>query len=91
MGGLLDPALLLDKQVIAVARSVFCRLWLVHQIEIICPFLKKKDLAKVIHALVTLSTGYCNILYMELAAFGDITDATECGTECGFIYAEGSQ
>lgn len=43
---LLDPSFLLDKQVMAVAKSAFAQVW---------PFLAQKDLATVTYALGTWS------------------------------------
>lgn len=51
LGVVLDLALLLDKQVGAVARSAFYQLWLVRQLW---PLLGPRDLTTVTHTLVTL-------------------------------------
>ncbi|KAF7251593.1 Apoptosis-resistant E3 ubiquitin protein ligase 1 [Varanus komodoensis] len=50
LGVLLDPEPSLEAQVMAVARSAFLQLWLIHQL---CPFLENDCLATVTHALVT--------------------------------------
>ncbi|XP_053169630.1 uncharacterized protein LOC128353010 [Hemicordylus capensis] len=63
LGVLLDPALLLEAQVEAVARGAFAQFRLVRQLR---PFLKKADLATVTHALVTSRLNYCNTLYVGL-------------------------
>ncbi|XP_053106346.1 uncharacterized protein LOC128325025 [Hemicordylus capensis] len=63
LGVLLDPALLLEAQVEAVARGAFAWLRLVRQLR---PFLEKADLATVTHALVTSRLDYCNALYVGL-------------------------
>lgn len=55
LGVLLDPNLLLDKEVATRARDSFHQLWLVSQQW---PFLGKKDLVIVVHALVT-TTSMC--------------------------------
>lgn len=60
---LLDPALLLDKQSVAVARSAFYHLWLICKLR---PFLENKNLITVTHALVISSLDYCYELYMGL-------------------------
>lgn len=60
LGVHLDPVLLLDKQVAAVAtaQSTFYQLW---------PFLEKKSLATDTHTLVTSSLDDCNLLCMGLS------------------------
>ena len=63
LGVLLDSALSLDAQVLAVARSAFAQLKVVCQLR---PFLGMSDLAMVTHALVTSRLDYCNTLYMGL-------------------------
>ncbi|KAF7239998.1 Pro-neuregulin-1, membrane-bound isoform [Varanus komodoensis] len=63
LGVLLDPELSLEFQVVAVARSAFLQLRLIHQL---CPYLNKHSLATVIHALVTSHLDYCNPLYVGL-------------------------
>lgn len=63
LGALLDLALLVDQQVTAVARSVFYHLWQVYQLR---PFLGKKDLFTITHALETTRLDYCNALYVGL-------------------------
>lgn len=52
-----------DAQVVAVARSAFYRLRLVHQLQ---PFLNKKAVTMVTHAWVTPWLDDCNVLYMGL-------------------------
>ncbi|KAF7250284.1 Band 4.1-like protein 4A [Varanus komodoensis] len=63
LGVLLDPELLLDTQVTAVARSAFHQLQLIHQL---CPYLEDNCLATVTHALVTSRLDFCNMLYVGL-------------------------
>ncbi|KAF7251321.1 MAP3K7 C-terminal-like protein [Varanus komodoensis] len=63
LGELLDPELSLEAQVMAVARSAFLQLRLIHQLR---PFLENDCLATVTHALVTSRLGFCNTLYMGL-------------------------
>lgn len=55
----MDVVLLLDKQVVAVARSAY------HQLRLVCQmhhFLIKKDLVTVIHTLFTSRLDYYNLL-----------------------------
>ena len=59
----LDLSLNLDIQILAVDRSAFAQLKLVHQL---CPFLERSDLAMVTHALVTCPVDCCNTLYVGL-------------------------
>lgn len=63
LGFLLDLALLLDKQVVAVTGGgrAFLQLWLVRQLH---PFLEKKDLAIVARLLVTSRLSYRNTFYV---------------------------
>ncbi|XP_062818981.1 probable RNA-directed DNA polymerase from transposon BS isoform X1 [Anolis carolinensis] len=63
LGVLLDSSLALDAQVSAVAGRAFAHLKLVRQLR---PYLKKSDLATVVHALVTSRLDYCNALYVGL-------------------------
>lgn len=49
LGGLMDPGLLLDSQVGAVARSAYYNLHLGRQL---CPVLDKTDLTMLTHALI---------------------------------------
>lgn len=63
LGVLRDLALLLDKQVSAVARSTFYHLY---QVCHLCPFLIKKDLCINIPALVTSRIDYCNMFCVGL-------------------------
>ena len=58
-----DSSLSLDTQVLAVARSAFAQLKLVHQLH---PFLETSVLATVTHALVTSQMDSCNVLYVGL-------------------------
>lgn len=51
LGQLLDLGLPLDSQVAPVASSTYCQLQLVHQLH---PYLVKKEVAVVIHALWSL-------------------------------------
>ncbi|KAF7243255.1 putative RNA-directed DNA polymerase from transposon BS [Varanus komodoensis] len=63
LGVLLDPELSLEAQVIAVARSAFLQLRLIHQLR---PYLEYDCLATVTHALVTSRFNFCNALYVGL-------------------------
>ncbi|KAF7238280.1 Raftlin, partial [Varanus komodoensis] len=63
LGVLLDPELSLESQVVAVTRSTFRQLRLIHRPR---PYLDKHCLAVVIHALVTSWLDYCNVLYVGL-------------------------
>ena len=63
LGVLLDPQLLLDSQVAAVARGAFAQLRLIRQLR---PYLSCSDLTTVTHALVTSRLDYCNALYVGL-------------------------
>uniref|UniRef100_A0A803THC7 Reverse transcriptase domain-containing protein n=1 Tax=Anolis carolinensis TaxID=28377 RepID=A0A803THC7_ANOCA len=63
LGVMLDSSLSLEPQVSVVARGAFAQLRLVRQLR---PFLKKSDLAIVVHALVTSLLDYCNALYLRL-------------------------
>ena len=63
LGVLLDSALNLDAQVLAVARSTFAHLKLVHQQSL---FVEMSNVAMVTHALFTSYLDYCNVLYMGL-------------------------
>lgn len=56
----LGPSLLLDGQVMALARSAYEQLWLVLQL---LPSLDKKNMTFVTHALVTSRIDYCKVLY----------------------------
>lgn len=62
-GVLLDPALLLDKQVAAVTRCVFARFLLVRQLQ---AFPRKADLATIIPAVVQSHLDYCNLFHLGL-------------------------
>ncbi|KAF7237138.1 Protoheme IX farnesyltransferase [Varanus komodoensis] len=61
LGVLLDPELLLEAQVTAVARSAFLQLRLIHQLR---PYLENDCLATV--ALVTSQLDFYNVLYVGL-------------------------
>ncbi|KAF7247172.1 Protein HEATR9 [Varanus komodoensis] len=63
LGVLLDPELSLEAQVMAVARSAFLQLRLIHQLR---PFLENDCLARVTHTLVTSRLDFCNALYVGL-------------------------
>ncbi|KAF7251291.1 Dystrophin, partial [Varanus komodoensis] len=63
LGVLLDPELSLEAQVMAVVRSTFLQLRLIHQLR---PFLENGCLATVTHALVTSQLDFCNVLYVGL-------------------------
>lgn len=63
LGVLLDPSLLLDVQVAAVAKGAYFQLRRVRQLQ---PLLEKKDLAIEIHALVRSRLDYCNMHYVGL-------------------------
>uniref|UniRef100_A0A803TWJ5 Reverse transcriptase domain-containing protein n=1 Tax=Anolis carolinensis TaxID=28377 RepID=A0A803TWJ5_ANOCA len=63
LGVLLDSSLSLEPQVSVMAREAFAELRLVHQLH---PYLRKSDLATVVHVLVTSRLDYCNALYMGL-------------------------
>ncbi|KAF7239274.1 Inactive carboxypeptidase-like protein X2 [Varanus komodoensis] len=63
LGVLLDPELLLEAQVTAVARSAFFQLWLIHQLR---PYLKNDCLVTVTHVLVTSRLDFCNALCVGL-------------------------
>ncbi|KAF7245360.1 RNA-directed DNA polymerase from mobile element jockey [Varanus komodoensis] len=52
-----------EAQVMAVVRSTFLQLRLIHQLR---PFLENDCLATVTHALVTSRLDYCNALYMSI-------------------------
>lgn len=60
---LVDPGLLLDKQMAAVAKSAFYQLQLISQLQ---PFLNRKVPATVVHGLITSRLDYCNVGYMGL-------------------------
>lgn len=64
LGMLLDPGLLLDKWVAAVAIGAYYQLWLVSQLQL---FLDRKDLATVVHILVVSKLDNCNALYIGLS------------------------
>lgn len=59
----LDLALLMDVQVVAVARNACYLSRLVPQL---CLFLIEKDLATVMHGLIISRLHYCNALYLKL-------------------------
>ncbi|KAF7243828.1 Alanine--glyoxylate aminotransferase 2, mitochondrial [Varanus komodoensis] len=63
LGLLLGPELTLEAQVLAVARSAFHQLRLIHQLR---PYLEDDCLATVTHALVTSRLDFCNVLYVGL-------------------------
>uniref|UniRef100_A0A803T7Y4 Reverse transcriptase domain-containing protein n=1 Tax=Anolis carolinensis TaxID=28377 RepID=A0A803T7Y4_ANOCA len=63
LGVLLDSALTFEAQVSVIAGRAFVQLKLVHQLR---PYLKKSDLAMVVHTLVASRLDYCNALYMRL-------------------------
>ncbi|KAF7252624.1 Craniofacial development protein 2 [Varanus komodoensis] len=63
LGVLLNPELTLEAQVLAVARSAFHQLRLIHQLH---PYLEDDCLATVTHALVTSRLDFCNVLYVGL-------------------------
>lgn len=58
-----DPSLLLHKQIAAVAKSSYFQLWLVHQLR---PFMDKKDLAMVSHALIISQLDCSNVFHLGL-------------------------
>ncbi|KAF7245646.1 putative RNA-directed DNA polymerase from transposon BS [Varanus komodoensis] len=60
---LLNPELTLEAQVLAVARSAFLQLRLIHQLH---PYLEDNCLVTVTHALVTSWLDFCNMLYVGL-------------------------
>lgn len=60
LGVLLDSALLLE----ATAKNAFAHYWLVCQLQ---PFLRKANLATIIHALMTSQIDYCNALWLGLS------------------------
>lgn len=59
LGVLLDPGLLLEGQVVAVAKEAYHQL---RQVQQLWAFLGKRDLATVTHALLTSTLDYCNVL-----------------------------
>ncbi|KAF7235278.1 Zinc finger protein RFP [Varanus komodoensis] len=63
LGVLLDPEQTLEAQVLAVVRSAFHQLRLIHQLR---PYLEDDCLATVMHALVTSRLDFCNTLYVGL-------------------------
>ncbi|KAF7245267.1 Lysophospholipid acyltransferase 1 [Varanus komodoensis] len=63
LGVLLNPELSLEVQVMAVVRSAFLQLRLIHHLH---PFLENDCLATVTHVLVTSRLDFCNALYMGL-------------------------
>lgn len=63
LDGVALPSLLLNKQLVAVFRSAFYQICLVGQLQ---PYLAKKDLATVTHALVPTRLDNCNALYVGL-------------------------
>ncbi|KAF7254753.1 Formin-2, partial [Varanus komodoensis] len=63
LGVLLDPELFLEAQVMAVARSAFLQLRLIHQLR---PFLENDCLVTVTHTLITSRLDFCNALYVGL-------------------------
>ncbi|KAF7235274.1 hypothetical protein EYD10_17889 [Varanus komodoensis] len=63
LGVLLDLEMTLEAQVLAVVRSAFHQLRLIHQL---CPYLEDDCLATVMHVLVTSRLDFCNVLYMGL-------------------------
>ncbi|KAF7247761.1 Maturin [Varanus komodoensis] len=64
LGVLLNPKLTLEAQMLAMARSAFHQLRLIHQLR---PYLEDDCLAAVMHALVTSGLDFCNALYMGLS------------------------
>lgn len=85
LGVLLEPVLLPD-QVIAVAKSAFYQLRLVHHLR---PFLENYHLTSITHVLATSRVSYCNELYIGLATLGIDTE-TAASSEHGFAYAAGA-
>ena len=63
LGVLLDPSLTLEAHVDSVARGTFLQLWKLYQLR---PYLDKRSLMTVTHALVTSRVDYCNALYVGL-------------------------
>lgn len=63
MGLLLDPGLLLDKQVAAVAKSTLYQL---PQVSQLLPFLSRKNLVTVIRALITSILNDCSEPFIGL-------------------------
>lgn len=61
---LLDPALLLELEVMGMTRNVFAQLWLVIQPQ---PFLENTNLVTILHASVTFRSDDCNMLYMQMS------------------------
>lgn len=59
----LDLGLLLGSQAEAIARRVYYQHRLVHQLHL---YLEKRNLATVVHALVTFRLNYCNAVYVGL-------------------------
>lgn len=59
---LFDPGLLFYVQVVAVVKGTYFHLTGFCQLQ---PFLDKKDLVMVTHALVTSRLDYCNTLYVR--------------------------
>lgn len=93
LGVLLGPALLLDKQEVAVTRRVFFQLWLVRQLQ---PFQEKKDLATITHAQVTSRLAYCVRLpfetsrkfnLMQNAAAGMLGGSNNCEHVTSILHA----